>query len=164
MTTQLHQMNISYIPKEDRLLLKISSKSNDEYRLWLTRRYCSLLIKLFKDEIDKFGGEPTVAASDEAKKMYKDGAFEKAYEEQSNSYPFGRGWCIGISNSIKGDTKEGNIALELSPEDGKGITLNLNKTLIYMFNNILMQGVQQAGWNLLDLAPCIKRSTLMDVQ
>jgi len=148
-TTQLHQMNISYIPKEDRLLLKISTKNNDEYRLWLTRRYCSMLIKLFNQEIDKYGGEPTVAASDEAKKMYKDGALEKAYEAENNSFPLGENGVLAFRIN-KGDARNGNISLELSPEDGRGITLNLNKTLIYMFNNILMQGVQQAGWNLLE--------------
>jgi hypothetical protein len=155
-TTQLHQMNISYIPKEDRLLLKISTKTNDEYRLWLTRRYCSLLIKLFKDEIDKFGGEPTVAASDEARKMYKDGAFEKTYEAEGNSFPLGEDGVLAFRIN-KGDSSNGNIALELSPEEGQGINLNLNKTLIYMFNNILMQGVQQAGWNLLDPGPSSRK-------
>lgn len=152
MTTQLHQLNISYIPKEDRLLLKISTKDNDEYRLWLTRRYCILLIKLFNEEIDKYGGEPAVAASDEAKKMYKDGAFEKAYEAENYSFPLGEDGVLAFRIN-KADGSNGNISLGLLPEDGKGITLNLNKTLIYMFNNILMQGVQQAGWNLPGIGP-----------
>jgi hypothetical protein len=148
-------MNISYVPKEDRLLLKISSRTNDEYRLWLTRRYCGLLIKLFNDEIDKYGGEPTVAASDEAKQLYHNGALEKAYEEEINNYPLGEDGVLAFRIN-KGENAQGNIVLELAPEDGQGISLNLNKTLIYMFNNILMQGVQQAGWNLLDLRPASK--------
>ena len=36
MTDKLHQMNVTYIPKEDRLLLKISTTQKDEFRIWLT--------------------------------------------------------------------------------------------------------------------------------
>ena len=95
-------MNISYNPKEDRLLLKISSKNNDEYRLWLTRRYSGLLLKLFQDEIDKHGGEPRVASSDEAKKMYQNGALEKPYEAESTNFPLGEDGVLGFRIN-KGD-------------------------------------------------------------
>ena len=82
MTTQLHQMNVSYFPVEDRLLLKISSRNDDEYRLWLTRRYAQLLLKILDGEMDKSGGKHAVASNEKTRKMYKEGAFEKAYEEE----------------------------------------------------------------------------------
>ena len=35
MTGQLHQVNLKYVPEEDRLLLRMSTSDGDELRLWL---------------------------------------------------------------------------------------------------------------------------------
>jgi len=147
MTTQLHQMNVSYFPVEDRLLLKISSRNEDEYRLWLTRRYAQLLLKILDAEMDKIGGKHTVASNDQTRKMYKDGAFEKAYEEENRSYPLGEKGILAFRVNTA-HTEDGNLQLELSPEKGQGISLNLNHSLIYMLNNLISQGIAQAQWNL----------------
>ena len=39
MSSKLHQLTMSYLPKEDRILLRIGTAQNTEYRLWLTRRF-----------------------------------------------------------------------------------------------------------------------------
>lgn len=149
MTDQLHQMNVSYIPKEDRLLLKISTKQGDEYRLWLTRRFTDLLVNVLKKEVDMCGGMASIAASDETKRMFKEGAFEKGYENDSSTYPLGENGILAFRINTGRDQND-NLQLDLSPEKGQGISLNLNKSLLYMFNNLISQGVEQAGWNLAD--------------
>ena len=35
---QIHQVNLKYIPEQDRLLLRINTKTGEELRLWLSRR------------------------------------------------------------------------------------------------------------------------------
>ena len=35
---QIHQLSVSYQAEQDRLLLRVSSTSGQEMRLWLTRR------------------------------------------------------------------------------------------------------------------------------
>jgi len=147
MTEQLHQMNISYNPKEDRLLLRVSSRGGDEFRLWLTRRYTGMLINILKQEQAKFGGEPTLASSDETKNMIKGGGFQQSFEDGSASFPLGESGVLGfrINTGVSG---EGVLRLELLPEQGQGISVNLNKTLLYMLHNLITQGIDQAGWNL----------------
>ena len=39
MSSKLHQLTMSYSPKEDRILLRIGTAQNTEYRLWLIRRF-----------------------------------------------------------------------------------------------------------------------------
>ena len=39
MSSKLHQLTMSYSPKHDRILLRIGTLENTEYRLWLTRRF-----------------------------------------------------------------------------------------------------------------------------
>lgn len=151
MTGQLHQMNISYNPQEDRLLLRVSSKSGEEFRLWLTRRYTGMLINILKQELAKYGGEPTLASSDETKNLIKAGAFQQGYEGDSCSFPLGKSGVLGFRINT-GITGEGVLRLELLPEQGQGISLNLNKTLLYMLHNLITQGIDQAGWNLLNHA------------
>ncbi|NKB39404.1 MAG: hypothetical protein GKR93_19905 [Gammaproteobacteria bacterium] len=148
MTDQLHQINISHDTKQDRLLLRISTTGGDEYRLWLTRRYTNLLLGVLNKEIDNQGGAPSVAGSEETTKMLKNGALEKKYDsENTKTFPLNEEGVLAFRINAR-NTEEGNLALELLPEEGKGITLNLNKSLLYMFHNVLTQGITQASWGL----------------
>ena len=148
MADQLHQINISFDSKEDRLLLRISTTGGDEFRLWLTRRYTGLLMGVLNKEMDNQGGAPSVAGSEETTKMLNNGALEKKYEpEVADSFPLGEKGVLGFRINTK--KLEGAIlGLELLPEEGQGITLNLNKSLLYMFHNVLTQGITQADWAL----------------
>ena len=151
MTEQLHQMNVSYNPQEDRLLLRISSRNGEEYRLWLTRRYTGMLINILRQEMEKSGGEPVLAASDETKNMIKGGAFKQDYEENNATFPLGESGVLAfrINTRLAGDDV---LQLEMLPETGQGISLNLNRTLLYMLHNLINQGIDQAGWNILNPA------------
>ena len=147
MTDKLHQMNITYVPREDRLLLRISTQLGDEFRIWLTRRFTGLLSGVLNKYMDKSGGAPTVASSEETKKLFKEGAMEKKYEDGDKNFPLGEAGILAFKINA-GNTEDGNLQLEIAPEEGKGITVNLNDSLMYMFSNLLTQGVEQAGWNI----------------
>ena len=148
MSDQLHQINISHDSKEDRLLLRVSTGGGDEFRLWLTRRYTALLMGVLNKEMDKLGGAPSVAGSEQTTKMLKNGALEKKYDnEKAQNYPLGEAGVLAFRINTH-NTDEGILSLELLPEEGKGITLNLNKPLLYMLHNILTQGITQANWGL----------------
>ena len=129
--------------------MRVSSRGGDEYRVWLTRRFTGILIDVLNKEIDKSGGVPTIASSQETKKMVKEGALEKSYDDDSASYPLGESGVLAFRLNA-GKAQDGSLNLELSPEKGKGITINLNKTLLYMFYNILTQGMDQSGWRLIN--------------
>jgi len=148
MSDQLHQINISHDSKEDRLLLRISTGARDEYRMWLTRRYTGLLMGVLNKEMDNHGGVPSVAGSEETTKMLKSGALEKKYDsENTRSFPLGEAGVLAFRINTR-NAEEGGLTLELLPEKGKGITLNLNKSLLFMLHNILTQWITQANWAL----------------
>lgn len=151
MLDKLNQMNIAYVAKEDRLLLRISTLHGDEFRIWLTRRYTGLIFNVLNKRMEKSGGSPAVAASEETRKMFREGAMEKKYDDENKSYPLGENGILAYKINT-GETQDGNLQLELSPEKGQGITINLNNSLMYMFSNLLSQGIDQAGWNLLNKA------------
>ena len=74
---------------------------------------------------------------------------EKKYEEGNKNYPLGENGILAFRINT-GETQDGNLQLEMSPEQGQGITINLDGSLMYMFSNLLNQGIDQAGWKLLN--------------
>jgi hypothetical protein len=130
--------------------LRINTLSGDEFRVWLTRRFTELLLNLLVKEIDKYGGIPTLASTPETNKLFKQAAMEKKYEEENiSNYPLGEVGYLASKINYK-TTADGNLTLEILPEKGKGITLNLNKSLLFMFYNLLTQGCTQSAWRLVD--------------
>jgi hypothetical protein len=147
-SNKLHQINIQYFNKEDRILLRTSTENNDEYLIWLTRRYTKLLIDIFDKEIEKRGGTTTLSSQKETKKLFNEGAFEKPYaEETTKNHPLGENGVLAFGIKT-GTDEQGNFTLIIQSESGKGITYNLNDTLVYMFYSLLMQSVERAEWKI----------------
>lgn len=150
MTDLLHQININYHPNEDRLLMRTTTRGGEEYRVWLTRRFTGMLNNLLLKSMDMYGGAPTVGAAPKTQQMFKSGAFEKKFDkDKSSDFPLGEKGILayGVKSSV---TNEGIMHLEILPEKGKGLTLNMDKTLIYMLHNLLSQGIAQAEWKIED--------------
>jgi len=148
MADSLHQINVNYQPVEDRLLLRIKTLKGNEFRLWLTRRFTGLLVELLGEQIKWAGGIPAVAFCDETKNLFKQGALDKPYEQdQVKDLPLGESGILASRINYK-TSAEGNFMLEILPVKGQGITLNLNKPLLFMFYNLLLQGCSQSMWRL----------------
>ncbi|MFB3100892.1 MAG: hypothetical protein ACE1ZM_05550 [Gammaproteobacteria bacterium] len=146
MTDQLHQINIAYVDKEDRLLMRATTKNGDEYRVWFTRRYAGLLMDIINKGMNERGGMTALGSTSQTTNMIKEGALEKPFESNVKNYPLGEKGILGFG--IKTNTSEDKILrLQLLPENGQGITLNLNDSLMYMFHNLLSQGIVRADWN-----------------
>ena len=147
MTDKLHQINVTYSGKEDRLLLKVTTQQGDEFRIWLTRRFTGLLFSVLNKEMDKHGGAASIGTDQQTKKMFKAGAFEKKFEqEKTTGYPMGKEGFLayGIKTA---NTPDGHLLLEIIPEQGPGVTINLNPSLQYMMHNLLSQGLMRAEWD-----------------
>ncbi|MBI4006746.1 MAG: hypothetical protein HY356_08750 [Gammaproteobacteria bacterium] len=148
MTDKLHQVNVTYSSKEDRLLLRVTTQKGDEYRLWLTRRFSGILLDIIIKEMDKHGGADSIGSSQQTKQMFKAGAFEKSFEqEKSMNFPLGETGFLAFAVKTA-NTGKGNLHIEILPEKGAGVTFNLNKSLLYMFHNLLTQGINQAEWQI----------------
>lgn len=145
---KLHQINIQYVNTEDRILLRTSTNNDDEYLIWLTRRYTKLLIDILDKEINNRGGTTTLGSKKETKKLFIEGAFEKPYvEDKPKNHPLGEKGMLAFGIKT-GMDKNGNFILEIQSESKKGVTFNLDDTLLYMFYSLLMQGVERAEWQL----------------
>jgi hypothetical protein len=148
MQKSLKQINIKYLPNEDRLLLKARTSNEDELRIWLTRRYTSLLINVLVQQMNKAGGMLELASNKSTLAQFKNGAFQQNYDPPAEqTFPLGESGIVGfrISASTNADAR---ISLRLLPEKGEGLNLNLDKSLLFMFYNLLEQALLKAEWNL----------------
>lgn len=155
MTGALQQLNITYNPVEDRLLLRANAGSAGEFRIWLTRRYSTLLAKVLADMIEKEGGMRELASSRDTINQLKGGAFEQEYQppfdsdngrQTSAALPLGADGILGYR--INANRKpDGILNLQLLPEHGPGLNFDLNRTILFMLYNLLEQGLAGAEWN-----------------
>lgn len=148
MSDPLYQINVGYAAREDRLLLRVTTRGGQEFRIWLTRRYSRLLLAQLRSEMEKHGGAPTLAARPETRRMFSAGALQKSFDpDQGREYPLGEQGMLAVRLQAATAT-DGRLALSILPEREQGVTLNLDRTLLYLFHNVLMQGIEQAQWGL----------------
>lgn len=144
----INQINITYSPEQDRLLLRANTEGQQEYRIWLTRRFSALLMQVLDKQINQAGGMQKLASEHETLAHLKQGAFDKAYQDDVNhSFPLGEAGILGYQIN-SGPGKDGGATVQLLPQDGQGLNLSLNDSMLYLIYNLLEQALMQADWNL----------------
>lgn len=148
MNNALQQMNITYVPEQDRLLLRISTSGDAEYRIWLTRRYSALLLKVFLEHIEREGGYQELASRQDTLARLRGGALDQPYQPgPRTNYPLSEQGVLGYRINVNRD-QAGTTQLQLLPEHGQGVNINLDKSTLYMLYNVLEQALTQTEWNL----------------
>ncbi len=151
MSDQLHQINITYVDKEDRLLMRTTTRGGDEYRIWLTRRYTGLLLDVLNKGMHQLGDTcattSVITSQADGVPVKQQETSYKPFVERAQNYPLGEKGILGFG--IKSDiTQDKILSLQLLPEEGQGITLNLNEGLLHSFQYLLFQGLTKTDWKI----------------
>ena len=148
MRKALQQINMIYVPEQDRLLLRISTAGDAEYRIWLTRRYSALLLQVFDRQIEREGGYQELASRNDTLERLRGGALGQPYAPAVRmQYPLGEQGVLAYKINV-GKEASGAMSLQLLPEQGQGINFTLDKPTLYMLYNVLEQALSQTDWNL----------------
>lgn len=163
MLDQLQQINISFVPVEDRLLLRITSGKAgalSEYRMWLTRRFVKLLWattgQMLAGEINKnpyFSPENQgeVGRFQEAAALGKTD-FATPYQALQAALPLGAEPILASSIQT-GNDAGGLQVIRISNLRNQGITITMPPQLIYSVRKLLADAVFQAQWELPGIIP-----------
>jgi len=152
---RLHQLKLDFIPEQDRLLLRVSTDNQLEVRLWLTRRALRLLWPLL---VQMVRSSPEVAlqsnpqARDALVGMQHEQAlsranFTAAFEEAPRQMPLGAEPILVVRIQSNKDEK-GNQVLGLLPQQGQGIHLTLDNTLLHSLCKLLQNAVAKSDWDI----------------
>jgi hypothetical protein len=150
----IHQIQMAYDQRQDRILLRLSTREHTEFRFWLTRRFVkrlwTLLLKMLEqDESFRSLSEAARRAllGMQHESFVGEGDFSKAYEDAARDMPLGPEPVLLATAKGKVDGK-GNQTLSLHPAAGQGIDLGLNSKLLHMVVKLLRDAVARSDWDI----------------
>lgn len=152
---QLRQVNASYIPEQDRLLLKINTTGQTEFRFWITRRYLALLWQVLRQIAGGFGkaglaldSATRAEVANLAHQEVKKGMDVSTQYQEGNHFPLGEEPVLLARITTHKPGASGNRKLSLLPGQGRGIDLNLDENLTHSLMRILQEPAARADWGL----------------
>ncbi len=153
MPPQLRQVNVSYVEVEDRLLLKVSTSDEREYRAWCTRRFTRLLMdrleELFQEEVGDIAAVPSAARREVAEfqhsKNVAEESFQRPYEAEPREYPLGEEGVLATTLKYK-QLADNVVQFHIGDSAGKGFTLRLNQNFRHQIYELFRRATQRAKW------------------
>jgi hypothetical protein len=154
--SQIAQVQITFVPGEDRLLLRVASGTAEEFRFWLTRRF----VRALRPQLEKtLSEQPRIRSqvNPDARRELLRFEHEQAKETSDFATPFQDGAAktlpLGAQPVLltrfqlrSGD--DGALVLGLRPEAGHGIDLNLNAQLAHSLLALMDNASRGAQWDL----------------
>lgn len=155
--TGLSQIQASFSDIEDRIMLRMNTVDNEEYRFWLTRRFVSRLYPVMQDTIQaipEVALQQTASNRDAVIEFQREKATQKAdfstpfvEEEKETYYPLGKKALLVVKGKLQ---QKSDDAFELSLKDNhnRGIDFVFNNDILYLLQKLLQDTLQKTDWDL----------------
>lgn len=151
----IHQIQVRYDKLEDRVLLRLSTTDECEFRFWLTRRFVKrlwgLVVKMLEQDaaVRQYADEDTRRAvlGFKHEGYSEQGDFSKDFESRGYRMPLGEQPVLLAKGTGK-HQDDGSYLLRLHPERGQGIDLTLDTRLLHLFSKLLTEAVARADWDI----------------
>lgn len=161
---QIRQIQIAQDAVQDRLILRVSTTDNEEFRVWLTRRFLRELWPLLSrmlsghlspdneadDEFedDEDGEETNVRRTDGVDQEGETPLFfSPTFHEDNPAYPLGAAPILA-SEAVLEAVSAGIAKLSLREGRERSFHLDLNTDLLQSLCGMLNAGAERAGWDL----------------
>lgn len=152
--TALHQLTMSYDATQDRILFRLATQEKTEYRMWLTRRFVSVLWGALKQS---FSTNETLTriVDKEIKDAVLGMKHQEAVQKTDFETPAATDTTDVTSNTgpmlvVGGQVHPGDkiTALTFKTEQGTDIKFNLNEQLLHAFCHLIVSTTTRANWHL----------------
>jgi hypothetical protein len=164
---KVHQLSVTYLREQDRLLTRINTSEAEELRLWFTRRLMlelwPTMHKVLTDQLVSLESSITsgVAADEDMKQMLADfrkqeflqeADFDTPYKEQQARLPLGEEPLLVTDLTIS-HLAGSMVALEFhenppGADNPRSFRLELDPALMQGFVHLVDQALTQASWTL----------------
>lgn len=154
MTGAISQMQMAYNPEEDRILFRVNSTDNKEFRFWLTRRFTILMLRILKEHLDR---DPDVSTQGTAEarhavkafkqeKAMSSANFDEKFREGNSELPLGDDIKVAfkLTYNLAGD----NLQMGIQPREGQGINMAINREVNLSITRLLLDAAQKGDWKL----------------
>jgi hypothetical protein len=159
----IHQINVSYAAKQDRLLVRINSQSGAELRVWLTRRVSLQLFPLLQrssqEQLQAHLGKPDPAAapSEQRQQLVRNfqkeaeiyqGDYQTPFREQPTALPLGEDPLL-VTKLKFTPLAQGKLALTLLEKlqgRQRDIEVVMDAKLTQGLIHLLRQAIEASEW------------------
>jgi len=150
----INQIQMSFNPTEDRLLLRMNTTDSAGFQFWLTRRYVKLLWPVLLNMLSK-DGQISIQTTEDAKKevlsfQHQEVAqkmdYSQNYQSEAQQEPLGVEPILLGKISVN-QRQDGTQVLSMHPEVGQGVELALNQTLLHSICKLLQDTVAKTDWD-----------------
>ena len=151
----INQIQMSFVPGEDRILLRMNTTDASGFQFWLTRRYVKLLWPVLLNMMIR-DEQVAMQTSDNARQQVLSFQHEEAaqqmdysqdYREPTEQQPLGNEPVLLAKIGVN-DREDGTQVLSLHPEEGQGVELVLNQTLLHSISKLLQDTVKATEWDI----------------
>jgi len=152
---EIRQIQVGYDKLQDRVLLRMSTTAECEFRFWLTRRFVKrlwgLLVKLLeqdkavRQQIDEDTRRTVLGIQHEG--FVQQGDFSRDFEERPYHLPLGKEPVLLAQGEGK-QRDDGAYVLGLHTQDGKKIDIALDTKLLHLVSKLLSDAVARADWDI----------------
>jgi hypothetical protein len=157
---QIDQIQVRFVPTEDRILVRIATKDHAEYLFWMTRRYVRLMwpgLTQTLQQNPRISVQPSPDARRELlafehQKAVSAADFATPYRETDKTHPLGQAPILLVRLQLRPLDAQ-HAQLSVGPETGPGLDLTLNQGLLHSFAELLSMAVARADWDLGPLTP-----------
>lgn len=154
---QIKQVNLIYVPLEDRLLMRINTMDKATMGFWLTRALTTRLLAALRESEAKVleGGDRArfVGVTDEElaqlnrQSRTAQADFTAAWDEYANSHPLGEAPVLITDLKLpNGPGKDAPLVLQCA--NGMMLTMTLNDVLLHSLLSLVERFAGEAGWGL----------------
>lgn len=152
----LHQINLAYVPAEDRVLMRINTDDRSELGFWLTRRVFIELNSALSRAQSQMAGSIHSDVGDTSKlqamqqfeqaTLAAAGNFSSDFTPEAASYPLGKTPVLVTKVGIKVEAGLISGAFELATD--QTITINFDLKLAAGFSKLLGDLVKSCQWDI----------------
>ncbi|MEO5330886.1 MAG: hypothetical protein H7839_02610 [Magnetococcus sp. YQC-5] len=155
--SKIHQLQASYSPIQDRLLLRVNTSEKMEFRFWLTRRFVQRLWPALRQTLE---AQPALAEVEGNTRgallsfMHQHATeqadFQAPFQETTETItPLGPEPILVAQAAIRmADQNEQLRMLSLHPENGYGIEIAMELHLVHAFCKLLADVLATTDWQL----------------
>jgi hypothetical protein len=154
----IHQLQIAFDATEDRLLLRVSTTAQEEFRIFLTRRFIRIL---WPHLLQKLESKVAIKApapearrevlAFEHEKAVRETDFSKPFSEPAPAtprlFPLGEAPFVAVHGQLRMESA-GAYKLILNPAKGQGIEIGLDDRLMHSFCQLVETAARNADWDL----------------
>lgn len=156
----IHQLSVHHDERQDRLLLRLNTQDQQEFRFWLTRRLTQRLLPAIEQSTVRLeAAQPGVAVTDAPSQqllteLKRDAFLQKAdfatpFENRATQWPLGAEPMLitDAHLSIKpGGALEMAFEDKSNPAQARSCQLHLQVSLVHGMLHLIRQASEKAEW------------------